>query len=114
MSSTRLFCSNVPMIRMMKTVESYDFSLSNPFPMCNEVIPKHIRLDTTTLVHLLMTSKQGKKSNYLFKGNLKRMEDKIRKCFIRIDKQCFERYASKQMVLVILFCFYVRRRWGRK
>ena len=37
----------VPMIRMMKTVESYGFSLSNPFPMRNEIIPKHIRLDIT-------------------------------------------------------------------
>ena len=45
--------------------------------MRNEIIPKHIRLDTTTLVHLLMTKKQGKKSDYLFKGNLKRFEDKI-------------------------------------
>ena len=36
--------------------------------MRNDIIPKHIKLDTTTLVHLLMTKKQGKNSDYLFKG----------------------------------------------
>lgn len=32
-------------------------------------------LDTTTLVHLLMTPNQNNKSNYLFNDNLKQNED---------------------------------------
>jgi hypothetical protein len=51
--------------------------------MRNEIIPKHIRLDTTTLVDLLMTKKQGNKSEYLTEGILKRNENKIWEFFFR-------------------------------
>ena len=61
----------------MKYVEKEKQTIYNVFPMRSEVIPKHIRLDTTTLVHLLMTKKQGNKSDYLTEGNLKRNENKI-------------------------------------
>lgn len=88
------------MIFIMKEIEKEDFSINNVFPMRNEIIPKHIRLDTTTLVHLLMTKKQGKKSNYLFKGNLKRFEDKIWKFFFRTERQCFKKkwYSFHHMI----------------
>ena len=43
------------MIFMMKQIEKEEQTIYNVFPMRSEVIPKHIRLDTTTLVHLLMT-----------------------------------------------------------
>jgi hypothetical protein len=79
------------MIFMMKEIEKEGFSINNVFPQRNDVVPKHIRLDTTTLVHLLMTNKQGKKSDYLFKGNLKRNEDKIWKFFFRTERQCFHK-----------------------
>ena len=42
------------MIFMMKEIEKEDFSINNVFPLRSEIIPKHIRLDTTTLVHLLI------------------------------------------------------------
>ena len=88
------------MIFMMKEIEKEEFSINNVFPMRSEIIPKHIRLDTTTLVHLLMTKKQGKKSDYLFKGNLKRFEDKIWKFFFRTERQCFKKkwYLFHHMV----------------
>lgn len=73
------------MIRMMKQVETENQTISNVFPMRSEVIPKHIRLDTTTLVHLLMTKKQGIKSDYLTNGNLKRNEDKIWDFFLGLN-----------------------------
>ena len=38
---------------MMKRVEKEDEAVYNVFPMRNEIIPKHIKLDTTTLVNLL-------------------------------------------------------------
>ena len=79
------------MINMMKQVEKEEQTISNVFPMRSEVIPKHIRLDTTTLVHLLMTKKQGNKSDYLTKGNLKRKEDKIWEFFFRTERKMFHK-----------------------
>ena len=88
------------MIFMMKQVEKQGYTTSNPFPMRTDVIAKHIRLDTTTLVHLLMSKKQGNKSDYLFKGNLKRFEDKIWKFFFRTERQCFNKkwYSFHHMI----------------
>ena len=88
------------MIFMMKEVEKEKISINIVFPMRSEIIPKHIRLDTTTLVHLLMTKKQGKKSDYLFKGNLKRFENKIWKFFFRTERQCFKKkwYSFHHMI----------------
>jgi hypothetical protein len=83
------------MIFMMKQIEMEEQTIYNVFPMRSEVIPKHIRLDTTTLVHLLMTKKQGNKSDYLTKGNLKRKEDKIWEFFFRTERKFFnKRYYS--------------------
>jgi len=79
------------MIRMMKQIEKEEQTIYNVFPMRSEVIPKHIRLDTTTLVHLLMTKKQGNKSDYLTKGNLKRKEDKIWEFFFRTERKFFKK-----------------------
>ena len=60
------------MIRMMKEVEKDKVMIYNVFPMRNDIIPHSIKLDTTTLVHLLMTKKQGIKDDYLTEGNLKK------------------------------------------
>jgi len=79
------------MIKMMKQVEKEEQTICNVFPMRNEIIPKHIRLDTTTLVHLLMTKKQGNKSDYLTEGNLKRNENKIWDFFFRTERKCFHK-----------------------
>ena len=79
------------MIRMMKQIEKEEQTIYNVFPMRSEVIPKHIRLDTTTLVHLLITKKQGNKSDYLTKGNLKRKEDKIWEFFFRTERKFFKK-----------------------
>lgn len=80
------------MVKMMKVIEEDGVKMNNVLPLRNDIIPKHIRLDTTTLVHLLMTKKQGNKSDYLFKGELKRNEDKIWKFFFRTEKQCFSKH----------------------
>ena len=50
------------MIFMMKEVEKEGYTIHNVFPSRMEIIPKHIKLDTTTLVNLLITDKKGKKS----------------------------------------------------
>ena len=85
---------------MMKRLEKDEVSVNNVFPMRSEIIPKHIRLDTTTLVHALMTKQQGNKSDYLFEGNLKRNEDKIWGFFFRTERQCFKKpqYTFHHMV----------------
>ena len=88
------------MVYMMKRLEKDEVSVNNVFPMRSEIIPKHIRLDTTTLVHALMTKQQGNKSDYLFEGNLKRNEDKIWGFFFRTERQCFKKpqYTFHHMV----------------
>ena len=88
------------MIFMMKQVEKDGLFTNNVFPMRNDIIPKHIRLDTTTLVHLLMTKNQGNKTDYLCKGNLKRFEDDIWNFFFRTERQCFNKnnYSFHHMV----------------
>jgi len=83
------------MIKMMKQVEKEEQTTCNVFPMRNEIIPKHIRLDTTTLVQLLFTQKQGNKCDYLTEGNLKRNENKIWEFFFRTERMCFHKKHYK-------------------
>jgi len=88
------------MIRMMKEVEKYKVMIYNVFPMRNDIVMKSIKLDTTTLVHLLMTKKQGNKTDYLLEGNLKKFEDKIWEFFFRSERQCFKKpkYTFHHMI----------------
>ena len=88
------------MIRMMKEVEKDKVMIYNVFPMRNNIIAHSVKLDTTTLVHLLMTKKQGNKTDYLFEGNLKKNENKIWKFFFRTEKQCFNKplYTFHHMI----------------
>ena len=79
------------MVFMMKEVEKQEETMYNVFPMRNEVIPKHIRLDTTTLVHLLLTTNYGNKSDFLAKGNLKAKEDEIWEFFFRTERKFFKK-----------------------
>jgi transposase len=88
------------MIRMMKEVEKDKVMIYNVFPMRNDIIMKSIKLDTTTLVHLLMTKKQGNKTDYLLEGNLKKFENKIWEFFFRTERQCFKKpkYTFHHMI----------------
>jgi len=79
------------MIYMMKYIEQYGLSINNVFPLRNDIIPKHIRIDTTTLVHLLMRKEQGNKTDYLTKGNLKKNENKIWEFFFRTERKSFKK-----------------------
>ena len=88
------------MIRMMKEIEKDKIMIYNVFPMRNDIIPHSIKLDTTTLVHLLFTQKQGNKTEYLLDGNLKKNEDKIWEFFFRTERQCFKKlkYTFHHMI----------------
>ena len=80
------------MIYMMKFVEAQNETIYNLFPLRTELIPKYIRLDTTSLVHVLMTKDNkhvyGNKSDYGY-GNIKKRQDEIWSCFFRTELRCF-------------------------
>jgi len=50
------------MVHMMNRIEKHGHGLYNLFPMRTEIIPKHIRIDTATLIRLLITPTHGTKT----------------------------------------------------
>jgi len=88
------------MIYMIKYIENEELSINNVFPLRSDIIPKSMRIDTTSLVHLLFTKKEGNKSDYLTKGNLKKKENEIWKFFFRTERQCFSKkgYSFHHMI----------------
>lgn len=79
------------MIAMMKQVENDEETISNVFPLRSSISPGYIRLDTITLVYLLLRKEQGKKSDFSNQGNTKKHEDKIWKFFFRTEKKVFHK-----------------------
>jgi hypothetical protein len=79
------------MIFMMKQVENDGESVNNVFPLRSEIAPKYIRLDTTTLVNLLLRKEHGTKGFFKTNGELKKNEDKIWKFFFRTERKMFHK-----------------------
>jgi hypothetical protein len=81
----------VGMFRMMQKIENIGASIMNLFPLRTSIIPKYIKIDTTTLVHLLIDpQKHGyTKGHCTTNGNLVRLEDRIWKLFFKTQKRCF-------------------------
>ena len=77
------------MVYMMKQVENDLETINNVFPLRSEITPKYIRLDTTTIVNLLLRKEQGNKVFYKTEGNLKKNENKIWEFFFRTERKCF-------------------------
>jgi len=88
------------MIFMMKQIENDNESVNNVFPLRSEITPKYIRLDTTTLVNLLLRKEHGTKGFFKTKGELKKNEDKIWKFFFRTERRMFRKngYSFHHMV----------------
>ena len=88
------------MIFMMKIVENELETINNAFPLRSSITPSYIRLDTTTLVNLLLRKEQGSKAFYKTEGNLKKNEDKIWKFFFRTEKKLFRKtdYSFHHMI----------------
>jgi hypothetical protein len=88
------------MLFMMKQIELTGETIQNVFPMRSSISPHYIRLDTTTLVNLLMRKEQGNKGDYLTEGNLKKNEDKIWGFFFRIERKLFSKtgYSFHHMI----------------
>lgn len=89
------------MIRMMKTIEDKGFKIKNVFPLRSDICGHFIKLDTTSIVHLLFTKKQGNKDYYTSDGNLKKYENKIWDFFFRTERRCFKKngYFFHHMIL---------------
>jgi hypothetical protein len=79
------------MIFMMKQVENDGETVNNVFPLRSEIAPKYIRLDTTTLVNLLLRKEHGTKGFFKTNGELKKNEDKIWKFFFRTECKAFHK-----------------------
>ena len=77
------------MLYMMRAVEARGFKINSVFPLRSDVIPKHFRMDTTTLVYLCMTKDIGTQSYYPTKGNLVRYQPQIWDFFFKTHLKCF-------------------------
>jgi hypothetical protein len=93
------------MLKMMQELERQGIKLLSVFPLRTDVIPKHVKFDTTTITHMLMSKALlGRpKSFYLRKGNLVKHEDDIWKAFFRTEKKVFHncdtsRYRFNYMI----------------
>ena len=88
------------MIYMMKYIEQEGISINNVFPLRSDIIPKHITIDSTTIVNLLLRKEQGNKGDYLTEGNLKKKKSKIWDFFFRTQRKCFksEGYSFHHMI----------------
>ena len=85
------------MYQMMNLCERKEETIYNLFPMRNDIIQKHIKIDTTSIIHLLLEKNKG---FFLTNGNLKKNEDKLWKFFFRTEKQCFSKknYTFHHMI----------------
>ena len=83
------------MIRMMKTIEKPKLFIYNVFPMRTEIIPKHIRIDTKSVVELLIRKEHGTQESYLQHGALKERQDQIWNLFFKINRKCFHKPGYK-------------------
>ena len=88
------------MLTIMKQVENELETISNVFPLRSSIAPGYIRLDTITLVYLLLRKEQGKVCEYNNKGNTKKHEDKIWQFFFRTEKKIFRknRFSFHHMI----------------
>lgn len=77
------------MFYMMRELESHELKLNIVCPLRTDMIPKHVRIDTTSLVHICLTDEQGTKDEFLTQGNLVRNQSKIWEFFFKTNKKCF-------------------------
>jgi hypothetical protein len=78
-----------PMLYMMRAVEETGAKVSGVFPLRSDLIPKHFRMDTTTLVYLCMTKDIGTQAYCTTQGNLVRHQRRIWNFFFKTHLKCF-------------------------
>ena len=86
------------MIYMMREVEKKGVSLLNVFPLRNDVVPHHIRIDSATLIRTLLRKEHGKKVDLMYAVN--KNADKIWGLLFKTDLKCFKkkRYDFHHMI----------------
>lgn len=82
------------MVYMMNAVEGHGCTINSVFPLRSEIIPKHFRLDTVSLVNLLFTNDHGIKDDYTKKGNLVKKQTQVWGFFFKTDMKCFHRVSD--------------------
>ena len=89
------------MFKMANIMEKRGYNCYNLFPMRTDISPKHIKIDTTSIIHMLMDeSKCLSKTYFLTEGRLKKYEDKIWNFFFRTELSCFKKkkYTFHHMI----------------
>ena len=74
------------MIYMMKEVEKTGLKMLNVFPLRTEIIPKHMPIDTTTVVHLFCVGNKEELAN-----NIRKFKDEIWNIILNTKKRCFKK-----------------------
>ena len=89
------------MMKMMMELESQELKINNVFPQRSEIIPKHIPIDTASLIYILRRRKDhGSQNKFTRNGNLVKRQDEIWKFFFRTERQCFRKkgYSFHHMI----------------
>ncbi|ATZ81163.1 hypothetical protein BMW23_1120 [Bodo saltans virus] len=72
---------------MMLIINNDNKCIYNVYPLRTSIIPKYMKLDTTTLINLLM---ETDKRHYLREGNLVKLADEIWNKFFKLDNKVFK------------------------
>jgi len=79
------------MVYMMKYVESLGRKIYQVFPLRSDMIPKHIRLDTNSILELLLSRAETKRigSKPYYHDHLTEEKDFLWERFFKTDMRCF-------------------------
>lgn len=78
------------LIKMSVEIENKGEKFFNCFPLRKNIIPKYVKLDTTTIIHLFFTPDMNK-SFYLNDGNTILFKDYIWDMFFRTERKFFNK-----------------------
>lgn len=81
----------LPMIRMMKYIESKDQTILNTFPLKTSIVPGSIKVDTELLINYFFTKEHGKKKDYRGSDN----KDDLWDIFFKMDHRIFRKKNYK-------------------
>ena len=86
------------MIMMSREIESIGKSTFGCFPLRKNIIPKYIKIDTATIIHMLFPAKVNEipKNEYLTNGNIIKLRDEIWRVCFKTDKKVFNTFSNKR------------------
>ena len=89
------------LIKMSNEIDLKGFKTFSCFPLRNYGRPKYIKLDTTTIVHLLFSDLNLNKTYYLTEGNMKFLQDDIWQLVFNTKHRVFKdkKYTFNHSVL---------------